>query len=130
MFLQVASFSSSRCRTHPGTLRNKIVYPNSSAKLASIGWFGGAKVLGKLPVSGRPTNLDYSRAMAYCACRKCGWGCSDFLSSVISVFFLSFSFWKTTRYRLKYCLKGPLSLTAYQPTNQLASKHCYYVFDK
>ena len=24
------------------------------------GWSGGAKVLGKLPVLGRPTNLDYS----------------------------------------------------------------------
>ena len=26
----------------------------------SFGWSGGAKVLGKLPVPGRPTNLDYS----------------------------------------------------------------------
>ena len=34
----------------------------------------GAKVLGKLPVPGRPTNLDYSRARAYCACSRCGWG--------------------------------------------------------
>ena len=32
------------------------------------GWSGGVKVLGKLPVPGRPTNLDYSRARAYCAC--------------------------------------------------------------
>ena len=36
------------------------------------GWSGGAKVLGKLPVPGRPTNLDYSRARAYCACSRCG----------------------------------------------------------
>ena len=35
---------------------------------------GGAMVLGKLPVPGRPTNLDYSRARAYCACSRCGWG--------------------------------------------------------
>ena len=35
---------------------------------------GGAKVLGKLPVPGRPTNLVYSRARAYCACSECGWG--------------------------------------------------------
>ena len=28
----------------------------------SWGWLGGANVLGKLPVPGRPTNLDYSRA--------------------------------------------------------------------
>ena len=37
------------------------------------GWSGGAMVLGKLPVPGRPTNLDWSRARAYCACSRCGW---------------------------------------------------------
>ena len=37
------------------------------------GGSGGAMVLGKLPVQGCPTYLDYSRARAYCACR-CGWG--------------------------------------------------------
>ena len=31
-------------------------------------------VLGKLPVPRRPTNLDYSRAGAYCAYSMCGWG--------------------------------------------------------
>ena len=30
-------------------------------------------VLGKLLVPGRPTNLDYSRAGAYCACSRCRW---------------------------------------------------------
>ena len=35
-------------------------------------------VLGKLLVPGRPTNLDYSRARAFCACRRCGLGgCLD-----------------------------------------------------
>ena len=37
-------------------------------------WSGGAKVLGKLSVPGRPTSLDDSRARAYCACSRCGWG--------------------------------------------------------
>ena len=37
-------------------------------------WSSGAKVLGKLPVPGRPTHLDCSRARAYCACSRCGWG--------------------------------------------------------
>ena len=37
------------------------------------GWSGGAKVLGKLSVPGRPTSLDDSRARAYCACSRCGW---------------------------------------------------------
>ena len=30
-------------------------------------------VLGELPVPGRPTYLDDSRARAYCACSRCGW---------------------------------------------------------
>ena len=38
------------------------------------GWSGGAMVLGKLPVPGRPTSLDNSRARAYCSCSRCGWG--------------------------------------------------------
>ena len=83
------------------------------------GWSGGAMVLGKLPVPGRPTNLDYSRARAYCSCNRCGWGVvwTFFLSSITS--FLSPSLWETTRYRLKYCLKGPLNP---EPTN-----HCIII---
>ena len=50
-------------------------------------------VLGKLPVPGRPTHFDMSRARAYCTCSRCGFGCLDifFLSSVISLFFLPLS---------------------------------------
>ena len=40
--------------------------------LLFMGWLGGAMVLGKLPVPGHPTNLNKSRAGAYCACRGCG----------------------------------------------------------
>ena len=36
--------------------------------LVRRGWSGVVMVLGKLPVPGRPANLDYSRARAYCAC--------------------------------------------------------------
>ena len=39
----------------------------------ALGWSGGAKVLGKLPVPGRPTNMDYSRARVFCVCSGCGW---------------------------------------------------------
>ena len=58
-----------------------------------LGWSGGAKVLGKLPVPGRPTNSDYSRSRAYCACSRCGWGLFGHfcLSSITSLFFLSLS---------------------------------------
>ena len=73
-------------------------------------------VLGKLPASGRPTNLDYSRARAYCACIRCGWELFGHFSLVYHFSFLSPSLWDSARYRLKYCLKGPLSPK--QPTNQ------------
>ena len=77
------------------------------------GWSGGAMVLGKLSVPGRPTYFHYSRARAYCACSRCGWGMFGHFFSRLS--FLS-SFWETARYRLKYCMKGPLN--SKQPTNQ------------
>ena len=50
-------------------------------------------VLSKLPVLGRPTNLDYSRARAYCACTRCGWRLFGhfFLSSIISLLSLPLS---------------------------------------
>ena len=51
---------------------------------------GGANVLGKLPVPGRPINLDYSRARAYCACSRCGWGLFGHFFSNLSLLF-SFS---------------------------------------
>ena len=31
-------------------------------------------VLGKLPVPGRLTDLDKSKARTNCACSRCGWG--------------------------------------------------------
>ena len=52
------------------------------------GWSGGAMVLGKLPVPGRPANLDYSRARAYCACSGCGWGLFLDIFSLAYHFFL------------------------------------------
>ena len=54
------------------------------------GWSGGAMVLGKLPVPGRPTNLDYSTARAYCASSRCGWGLVWTFFSLLS-FLSSFS---------------------------------------
>ena len=54
------------------------------------GWSSGAMVLGKLTVPGRPTNLDYSKARAYCACSRCGWCCLDIFFSHLS-FLVSFS---------------------------------------
>ena len=74
-------------------------------------------VLGKLSVPGRPTNLDNSMARAYCACSRCGFGLFGLFSLVYHFSFFSPSLWETARYRLNYCLKGPL--IPKQPTNQL-----------
>ena len=46
-----------------------------------------------------------------------GGGCLDIFSLIYLFSFLSPSLWETARYRLKYCLKGPLNPK--QPTNQL-----------
>ena len=46
-------------------------------------------VLGKLLMPGRPTNLDYNRARAYCACSRCGLGLCGHFSLVYH--FSSFS---------------------------------------
>ena len=45
-----------------------------------------------------------------------GGGCLDIFSLIYLFCFLSPSLWETVRYRLKYCLKGPLNPK--QPTNQ------------
>ena len=47
-------------------------------------------VLGKLPVPGRPTNLNNNRARAYCASNRCERG-TFLLSSSIFLFILSLS---------------------------------------
>ena len=73
------------------------------------GWSGGAMVLGKLPGSERPANLDFSRARTYCACSRCGWGLFGHFSLIYHFSLLSPSLWETVRYRLKYCLKGRLT---------------------
>ena len=72
-------------------------------------------LLGKLPVPGRPTVLDYGRARSYCAYSRCGWWLFGYFFSHLSFLSSFFTLWETVRYRLKYCLKGPLS--AKQPTN-------------
>ena len=46
--------------------------------------------LGKFPVPWRPTNLDYSRARANCACGRCGLGLFGHFFSHLSLLF-SFS---------------------------------------
>ena len=83
-------------------------------------------VLGKLPVLGRPTNLNQSRAMAYCACSQGGWkGVWTFFSLVYHFSFLSPCLWETARYRLKKCL----SQRAVKPKTTNKPKLFRTVFD-
>ena len=52
-----------------------------------------------------------------------GGGCLDIFTLIYPFSFLSPSLWETARYRLKYCLKGPLNPK--QPTNQSTTDVLY-----
>ena len=73
-------------------------------------------VLGKLPVPGRPkiwiTVGQGPTALAVGA----GGDCLGIFTLIYPLSPLTPSLWETARYRLKYCLKGPLNPK--QPTNQ------------
>ena len=71
-------------------------------------------VLGKLPVPGRPTILIAVAQGPIALAVGAGGGGLDIFTLIYP--FSSFSLWEMARYRLKYCLKGPLNPN--QPTNQ------------
>ena len=80
------------------------------------GGSGGAMVLGKLPVPGRPTVWMIVGQGPTALAVGAGGGCLDIFTLLYLFTPLSPSLWETARYRLKYCLKGPLNPK--QPTNQ------------
>ena len=96
----------------------------------------GAMVLGKLPVPGRPTIWitvgQGPTALTVCA----GGGCLDIFTLLYPFSPLSPSLLGTARYRLKYCLKGPLnpkqptilSTTRFGTSNGSASCCRFYFF--
>ena len=63
--------------------------PTNHHVLWSQGWSGGAKVLGKLPVPGRHTNLDYSRVGPIVLAVGAGGVCLDIFSLIYHFSFLS-----------------------------------------
>ena len=73
-------------------------------------------VLGKLPVPGRPTILVTVGQGPTALAVGAGGGCLDIFTLIYPFSRLSPSLWETARYRLKYCLKGPLNPK--QQTNQ------------
>ena len=95
------------------TLKKKEHRPYSEV---SVGWSGGAMVLDKLPVPGRPSILITVGQGPLALAVGAGGGGLDIFTLIYPFSFLSPSLWETARYRLKYCLKGPLSPK--QPTNQ------------
>ena len=72
-------------------------------------------VLGKLPVPGRPKILITVGQGPTALAVGAGGGCLGINTLIYPFFPLSPSLWETARYRLKYCLKGPLNP---KPTNQ------------
>ena len=74
-------------------------------------------VLGKLPEPGRPTIWIIVWQGPTALAVGAGGGCLDIFTLIYPFSPLSPSLSETARYRLKYCLKGPLNPK--QPTNQL-----------
>ena len=77
-------------------------------------------VLGKLPVPGRPTIWFTVGQGPTALAVGAGGGCLDIFTLIYPFSFLSPSLWETARYRLKYCLKGPLNPK--QPTEILSQR--------
>ena len=77
----------------------------------SRGWSGGAMVPGKLPVPGCPTIWMLVGQGLTALAVGAGGGCLDIFTLIYLFSPLSSSLWETARYRLKYCLKGPLNPT-------------------
>ena len=74
-------------------------------------------VLGKLPVPGRPTTWMIVGHGPFALAVGAGGGCLDMFTLLYLFSPLSPSLWGTARFRLKYCLKGPLNPK--QPINQM-----------
>ena len=66
-------------------------------------------VLGKHPVPGRPTIWITIGQGPTALAVGAGKGCLDIFTLIYPFSHFSLSLWETVRYRLKYCLKGPLN---------------------
>ena len=87
-------------------------------------------VLGKLPVLGRPTILIAVGQGPTTLVVGAGGGCLD-VFTLVYPFLFSFSLsLEAARYRLKYCLKGPLNpKTTNQPTSFECESNTFFLYD-
>ena len=82
---------------HPITATENCSDRDSSHFLPFGGRSGGAKVLSKLSVLERPTNLDNNRSRAYFSCSGCGWGLFGHFFYRLSFLFFLLPPWETAR---------------------------------
>ena len=91
-FLQTETFCLHPWKMHPvqnGSYTLNISTQDQISSDFQVTWVvGGAMVLGKFSVPGRPTNSDNSRARANCTCSRCGWALFDVFFSRLSFSFL------------------------------------------
>ena len=101
------------------------IYLEVSPQDSHWGWSGGAMMLGKLPVPGRPTIWITVGQGPTALAVGAGGCCLDIFTLICHFSPFSTALWETARYRLKYCLKGPLNPK--QPTNQsrFSLQFCY-----
>ena len=102
-----------------------------------VGWSDCA---GKLPVPGVLLIWIIVGQGTTALAVGAGGGCLDIFSLIYHFSFLSPSVWETARYRLKYCLKGPLSpkTTNQQPYSLIImcssirrpKKHWFSIWDR
>ena len=79
-----------------------------------VWWCDGA---GSTSSAGASCSLDTVGQGPIALAVGAGWGCLDIFTLVYPFSPLSPPLWETARYRLKYCLRGPLNPK--QPTNRL-----------
>ena len=77
------------CLIHNNTHNYTVAYGSCMEQ----GWSVGAMVLGKLPVPGRPTNVENNKAIGptMLSVGTC-WGCLDIFIFLFSIISYSFSF--------------------------------------
>ena len=103
-----SKFQVDRCSIKGLSFRSKGLHSRMCSEWSRM-WLGGAMVLGKLPVPGRPTIWMIVGQGPIALAIGAGGGCLDIFTLIYSCSPPSPFLRETARYRLTYCLKGPLN---------------------